>query len=67
MKATVASVSLVLAMSTPAAAGPWVIDRTVPASMAEGEERFSEPVLPQTPKPMNPWKRAALARVVITS
>jgi hypothetical protein len=56
MKGTAAWVSLVLAISTPATAGPWAMDRPAPASAVENEERFSEPVLPPAPKPLNPWK-----------
>ena len=56
MKGPLAWVSLVLAISTPATAGPWVIDRPAPASAADDEERFSEPVLTPAPKPLNPWK-----------
>jgi hypothetical protein len=56
MKATLARISLVLAIATPATAGPWAIDRPAPASMADREERFSEPVLPPSPKPLDVWK-----------
>ena len=56
MKGTIAWVSLVLAVSTPATAGPWAIDRPAAASAAGDGERFSEPVMPPAPKPMNPWK-----------
>lgn len=56
MAAKLLWVSLVLAIATPATAGPWVIDRSAPASSADGEERFSEPVLPPAPRPLNPWK-----------
>ncbi|MEO7096997.1 MAG: hypothetical protein ABI175_27305 [Polyangiales bacterium] len=56
MKTRLACVALVLAVSTPAAAGPWAIDRPASASVVEGEAPYTEPVRSPAPRPGNVWK-----------
>lgn len=50
------AVAFVLLLSTAAGAGPLAIDRAVPPSAADRDERVGDPLVLPAPRSLNPWK-----------